>query len=172
MKKRLNVLLSALLFVLAAVWALDTTPFTQHIDQQIEAMVYRDGVAVDTATVLIRGDKTRYLFREDSFVGEFRIPYVASTDIDGLQTQIRWYDEYNYQHISHFYKGDFFSATNFGLVNILLISEDLDTFALMTTDGKIIATSDEFHQLYTDHIFYYGNGKVGIPNADAIPVIS
>lgn len=172
MKKRLNVLLSALLLVLAAVWIVDKIPFTQSIDQKIEAAVYRDGQIIGSTTVSIRGDKTRYLFRTDSFVGEFRIPYVESTDIDGLQTQIRWNDPDNYQDITHFYKGAFTSADKRGLVNILLISEDMDDFALMTTDLDVIATSPELQTLYLSHITYHGDSRVSVTDTTGIPPLS
>ena len=150
---------------------MDKIPFTQSIDQEITAAVYRDGQIIDNTTVTIRGDKTRYLFRKDSFVGEFRIPYVKATDIDDLQTQIRWYDPDNYQYITHFYKGSFTSADQRGLVNVLLISEDMDDFALMTTSREVIATSQELQELYLAHISYHGDSRVTVTDIENIPII-
>ena len=172
MKKRIITLLTVAFLVLTTVWIVDKIPFTQSIDQEVEAAVYRDGQIIGSTTVSIKGDKTRYLFRADSFVGEFRVPYVEATDIDELQTQIRWYDPDNYQYITHFYKGTFTSADKRGLVNILLISEDMDTFALMTTDLDVIATSPELQALYLSHITYHGDSRVTVTDTTGIPPLS
>ena len=140
MKQRITKILAVALAVLAALWAVDKLPFAQTIDRQVEAAVYRDGEVVETTTVTIRGTKSRYLFRADSFVGELRVPYLERTDVDGLQTQIRWSSD-GTQTIRHFYMGNFFTAEKRGLRTTLLMEEDMEHFALMTTGQEVIATS-------------------------------
>ena len=87
-----------------------------------------------------------------SFVGTLRISCVAETNVKDLQTQISWHGGELLQTIGHFYRGAFLSASEHGLAYYLLISEDMREFALMTTDGSVIATSAAVCQLYTSHI--------------------
>ena len=89
--------------VLAALWIIDKIPFSQKIDQTINADIYKDGAVIGETSVYMNGSKTRYIFREDSFAGEFRISSVKQTNIDDLQTEIRWRKDVNFQRISHFY---------------------------------------------------------------------
>ncbi|MBQ1242501.1 MAG: hypothetical protein IIX99_04790, partial [Oscillospiraceae bacterium] len=71
--------------------------------------------------------------------------------------------------IHHFYKGNFSTSDQRGLAYYLLISEDMDEFALMTTNQEIIATSDELCKLYANHISYNGDGKMSVFRVEEIP---
>ena len=51
-------------------------------------------------------------------------------------------------------------SSEHGLAYYLLISEDMREFALMTTDGSVIATSAAACQLYTSHISYDKGGHM------------
>ena len=53
---------------------------------QVEPTIYMEGKFVDKTTVTIKGEKTRYLFRDDSFVGEIRIAF--QTGIDWWKTEL------------------------------------------------------------------------------------
>lgn len=168
MKRRAAALSGALLLLTAALWVADKIPFVQHIDRQIQAEVYRDGIAVGWTTVSIRGEKTRYLFRAGSFVGEFRVPYVEETDVDDLQTRVEWHGGDHLQSISHFYQGALSLAGQRGVVSYLLISENMEEFALMTTEQDVIATSPALCELYTSHVSYH-DGSVTVTDLEDIP---
>ncbi|MBQ5739615.1 MAG: hypothetical protein IIV78_04315 [Oscillospiraceae bacterium] len=169
MNKKVKRSLTTLLIAVVAFWGIAQVPFSEKIDQKINATVYQNGTAIEQTTVVIRGEKTRYLLKENSFVGEFRIPYVEKTDIDDLQTQIKWNNEDRLQSIHHFYKGNFSTSDQRGLAYYLLISEDMDEFALMTTNQEIIATSDELCKLYANRISYNGDGKMSVFRVEEIP---
>lgn len=129
----------------------------------------KDGVMIDETPVYMKGKKNRYLFRPNSFVGEFRISYAEKTDVEDLQTKISWHKDDNLQSISHFYKGNFSTSDERGIAYYLLISKDMKEFALMTTEQEVIATSKEACKLYTDHISYDGNGHMTVRGVEEIP---
>lgn len=141
MKRKLKMIAFALLVVLAAVWVIDKIPFTMKVDRRVEATIYRDGKFVDKTAVTMRGEKTRYLFRDDSFVGEIRIDCAEKTAADGLQAKIRWHKNDELQSLSFYHKGDFFGADKYGLSSLLIMEENMRNFAFMTTDGEVISTA-------------------------------
>ena len=169
MKKYIKPIVCTIVVIAVAVWIVDKIPFTQKIDQTIEATVYKDGVMIDETPVYMKGKKNRYLFRPNSFVGEFRISYAEKTDVEDLQTKISWHKDDNLQSISHFYKGNFSTSDERGIAYYLLISKDMKEFALMTAEQEVIATSKEACKLYTDHISYDGNGHMTVRGVEEIP---
>ena len=171
MKKYIKPIVCTIIVIAAAIWIVDKIPFTQKIDQTVDAVVYNDGVSLEETSVYMKGEKTRYLFRTNSFVGEFRISYAEKTDVEDLQTEISWHKDDNLQSISHFYKGNFSTSDKRGIAYDLLISKDMQEFALMTTNKEVIATSKEVCQLYTDHISYDGNGHMTVWGVEEIPEI-
>lgn len=168
MKKYIKPIVWTIIVIAVAVWIVDKISFTQKIDQTVDAVVYKDGVILEETSVYMKGEKTRYLFRQNSFVGEFRIFYAEKTDVEDLQTKISWHKDDNLQSISHFYKGNFSTSDERGIANYLLISKDMKEFALMTTEQEVIATSKEACKLYTDHISYDGNGHMTVRNVEEI----
>lgn len=169
MKKHIKPIVCTIFVIAVAVWIVDKIPFTQKIDQTVEAAVYKDGVMIDETSVYMKGEETRYLFRTNSFVGEFRISYAEKTDVEDLQTKISWHKDNNLQSISHFYKGNFSTSDKRGIAYYLLISKDMQEFALMTTNQEVIATSKEAYQLYIDHISYDGSGHMTVWGVEEIP---
>ena len=141
MKRYGKTIAVTVLAVIIAVWILDKIPFTKNVDMQVEPAIYVDGSYVDRTTVTIKGEKTRYLFREDSFVGEIRIACLTKTDTEGLQAKIQWHSDNDLQSISFSCKGDFYGAQEYGLSNALVMSDDMSDFAFMTTDGAVISTA-------------------------------
>ena len=172
MKKYIKPILCAMVVIALTVWIVDKIPFAQKIDRTVDAAVYKDGIVIAETSVYMKGEKTRYLFRPNDFVGEFRISYVGKTDVDDLQTQISWHKDDNLQSISHFYKGNLSTSDERGIAYYLLISEDMKEFALMTTAQEVIATSNEAYKLYTDHISYNGNGHMTVRDVEEIPELS
>ena len=162
MRKSIKLIVCTIIVIAVAAWIVDKIPFTQKIDQTVDAVVYKNGVILEETSVYMKGEKTRYLFRQNSFVGEFRIFYAEKTDVENLQTKISWHKDDNLQSISHFYKGNFSTSDERGIANYLLISKDMKEFALMTTEQEVIATSKEACKLYTDHISYDGSGHMTV----------
>ena len=152
--------------VLAALWIIDRIPFSQKIDQTINADIYKDGAVIGETSVYMNGSKTRYIFREDSFVGEFRISSVEQTKVDDLQTVIRWRKDVNFQRISHFYKGDFSPSDEREIAYHMLISKNMKDFAILTTEQEIIATSEKAYRLCADHLSYEGDRKMAVSDID------
>lgn len=148
MKWNLKTMTIVVLVIILSVWIIDKIPFKMNIDKQLEATIYMDGKFVDKTTVTIKGEKTRYLFRDDSFVGEVRISCIEKMSVDGLQAKIRWHGNDELQSLSFYYKGDFFGAENYGLTTSLIMKDDMRNFAFMTTDGKVISTA----HVYCDHL--------------------
>lgn len=171
MKKHRKHIAYTIIVIVVAIWIVDKLPFTQKIDQTVNAVVYKNDVILKETSVYMNGEKTRYLFRPNSFVGKFYVSYVEKTNIEDLQTQISWHKEDNLQSISHFYKGNFSTSDKQGIAYYLLISNDMKEFAFMTTDKEIIATSKEAYQLYTDHISYDGNGHMTVQGIEKIPAL-
>lgn len=172
MKKRVLTIAGVVLLLAAALWVVSPLLFTRSIDQQIEAAVYRDGETVGMITVSMRGKRVRYPFSENSFVGEFRVPWAEETNVDGLQAKIEWPRECNVQTIRHFYKGDFHGSHERGIVYFLLISDDMEEFALMTTQGDVIATSPEAYRLCAGHISTDGGSRSSVDDIDGIPALN
>lgn len=169
MKKYIKPIVCTIIVIAVAVWIVDKIPFTQKIDQTVDAVVYKDGVIIEETTVYMKGEKTKYLFRPNSFVGKFRISYVEKTNVEDLQTKISWHKDDNLQSISHFHKGIFSTSDKRGIAYYLLISKDMQEFALMTTNQEVIATSKEVYQLYIDHISYDGSGHMTVRSVEEIP---
>ena len=147
-KSKLRIVAMIVLALIIAVWVIDKIPFTARIDIQAEPTIYIDGKFVDKTSVTIKGEKTRYLFRDDSFIGEIRIACVEKTGTDGLQAKIRWHGDDELQTLSFYHKGDFFGADNYGLSTSLIMKEDMRNFAFMTTDGKVISTAQLYCRVF------------------------
>ena len=165
-KSKVKIIIGIIVAVIAVLLIIDKIPFSQKIDQTISADIYKDGAVIGETSVYMNGNKTRYLFREDSFVGEFRIIFVEQTNIDDLQTKIQWRKDVNFQTVSHFYKGDISPSDERGIAYHMLISNDMKDFAIMTTEQEIIATSEKAYQLCANHLSYDGDGKMTISDID------
>lgn len=144
MKRYLKTIAIVVLVMIITVWVIDKIPFKAKIDMQVEPTIYVDGKFADKTTVTIKGEKTRYLFRDDSFVGEIRIACLEKTDVDGLQAKISWHGNEELQSLSFYYKGDFFSAEKYGLSTSLIMKDDMRNFAFMTTDRRVISTAHTY----------------------------
>lgn len=166
LRSKFGIILGGFIAVMLAVWCISILPFACKIEQTVPADVYKDGAVIDKTFIYMNGSKTRYLFRDDSFVGEFRIPYLEKTDIDGLQTKIQWQKDVEFQRISHFYKGAFSTSDRYGIACYMLISRNMQEFAVMTTQNEIIATSETAYRLCADHLSYNDGGSVTVKDAD------
>lgn len=175
MKQRIKRIIAVVIALAVVFWIVDKIPFNTKIDLEISANIYQNSQVSGQTTVTLTGEKSNYLFNPaDQFVGWFYLPLVEATADEGLQTSIKWSlrrDE-NLRHLGFFRVGDFVLAEDLGIVPYLLTSEDLSQFALMLTDGRIVATSDELAELYTKHITWHGDTtSTTITGANVIPEI-
>ena len=107
MKRNLKTMAIVVFVIILSVWIIDKIPFKAKIDMQVEPTIYMAGKFVDKTTVTIKGEKTRYLFGDDSFVGEIRIACVEKTAADGLQAKISWHGNDELQSLAFYYKEGF-----------------------------------------------------------------
>lgn len=174
MKQKLKTIVTISIVLLIGICIIDKTPFNKNINRRIIANIYEDGLVIGQTTIVIDGEKSNYLFRKtDKFSGVFLIPYAEKTDRSELLTYITWNGEDNTQRIGYFYKGSMKLAQDMGLVPVLLINDSMTRFAIMLTDHKVIATSKELYDLYTNHITWHDDNKfvVYVERATEIPQI-
>ena len=160
------------LMAAVVMWVLSYIPFNHRINREIEAQIYENGHAVSETKVYIDGEKSSYLFRgKDSFYGRFHISSFEKSGRSGNNALISWnLSKFNIQEIiyNHHYRR-FPSVETIGAI---LINEEMTDFALMLTDGSVIATSEELCRLYTNHISYDSDtGSTNYKVADDIPII-
>ncbi len=170
MKQTYKTILKVAVVLIIGFWVLSKIPFNQNINQEISANIYENGVVTGETTVVIDGEKTNYLFHDDEeFYGKFHILSYEKTGRKDMHSSIRWNSEENIQKLTYFQNGSFPSMD---LISTLIINDEMTQFALMFTDGTVIATSDEIHQLYTKHISYYPDtGTTSIKAVNKIPKI-
>ncbi|MEG2176233.1 MAG: hypothetical protein RRY97_05090 [Oscillibacter sp.] len=156
MKRHLKTILTVAAILLIGLWILDKIPFHKEMNQEIPAYLYENGVAVGEMTVSIEGEKSRYLLTQpNDFYGKFEIPLMEETGRDDLEARIQWNKKDNVQRLHYFQSGMvFLSEEEVGIVNYLLINEAMTEFAILLTDGRVIATSDALYALCAAHISY------------------
>ena len=130
----------------AGLWLLDKLPFSRSIQQQVDAFVYENGVPSETAAVTLHGEKTRFLFREDRFVGTLVLSCLDYPRQEEIQARIQW-EDFPAQYLSYYDSGNFRLAQELGIVPWLLASDDLTRFAIQLTDGRIVATDIDMARL-------------------------
>ena len=114
-------------------------PFKTEISKEVTATVYVDGVAAEETTVVIDGELSKRIFREDRhFNGTFAIEYYPTTCDSRHSAHIPW-DEDGYQVIDYLYPGGFVE----GYTTTLTIDEAMDQFSVEFFEGTVIATSED-----------------------------
>lgn len=154
MNRKSKAFISAAFVLVIGLGVLSFIPFNQRISQEIKAKIYESGNAVSGTTVYIDGEKSRYLFRDrDSFHGKFHILTFEKSGRDGNDALISWdMSKFNIQEI--IYNHEYGRFPSLETIGAILINKDMTNFALMLTDGSVIATSEELSRLYTNHISY------------------
>ncbi len=152
MKFKMGKTTKIVFIVVVAIGILSLIPFNQKVNQEIDAKVYENAVAVKDTKVIIEGEKSNYLFRRDeSFHGKFHISTYEKSKADGMNASISWDDKYHLQNLLFSQNATFPSMDTIGA---MMINDKMSEFAFMFTDGTVIATSDELYNLYTKHISY------------------
>lgn len=166
MKRIFKIIALVVAILIIGIWQLYKTPFNQLHDSNINANLYKDGVRIGDTTVSIYGQKSNYLFHDSNrFEGKFIIPSYEIT-YSGLAIINRMLD--TNMHELWYAQVDPFMAKE--IVAPILINDNMNTFALMTIDGTVIATSDEMNELYTKHVQAY-EGGTNIEHIDEVPKI-
>jgi hypothetical protein len=168
MKQRYKTIAKVLVVLAVGLRVLYSMPFNQPIKQEISAHLYKDGAAIDQTTVFMDGEKSNYfLRRDDSFQGRFFIQSYEKTGRDGMRASIGWGDRDNMQRLVYFQNGTF---PPMDVVGCIMINETMTQFAVMLTDGTVVATSDAVYEIYKRHISYDPDtGAISIVAADNIP---
>jgi len=159
--------------LIVALWALDKLPVSSDISHQIEAGIYEYGALTGQTIISIEGEKTNYLFRDDeSFAGQFVIPFIERTGREGFTARISWNENENFQHVIYFGGGRFTLAEDLGIVPYILTSGDMTRLAVMLTDGRVLATSPELEDIYRRHITWNADtSTTSISEIEKIPGI-
>lgn len=109
------------------------------IDTTLSVNVYEDDDGTyRNSSVLIHGNLKRTLSSAE-FVGTFAIESFEPSCRDGVEAKIAWFDD-DYQDITYFYFGDF---TRFD-IELIEISEQMDSLMIVFGDGTIIATPNHY----------------------------
>jgi len=134
--KTIAVLISVLaLLVLAAA----VVPQRKPVTGQLEAGVYIDGVQVETTTVSYQGTVKKALFRRGwEYIGSFAVSRYPKTCEDGVQARIN-VDAGTRPSICYYRLGSF---TTLDFTGSIEIDDSMQDFALIASDGAVIATSD------------------------------
>lgn len=169
MKQHIKTIIKAALLIIVAVWVIDKIPFNKNIDQQITASIYEDGAIIGQTAVVMDGEKSRYLFRKsEQYWGKFQIMSYEKTGIDDINAGINWNSDDNIQSIRYMIPGTF---PDMDIMYYMLINEEMTKFALMFSDGTILATSDELYQLYIKHFSINNGGGMSVDDVTGIPKI-
>lgn len=170
MKRKYKTIVKVVVVLVIGFWVLSIIPFNQNIKQEISANIYENGVVTGETNVFIDGEKSNYLFRnDDSFNGKFHILSYEKTGRDNISAHIAWDNDEHIQRLIYYRNATFPSMD---IISTLIINEKMTQFALMFTDGTVIATSDEIYKLYTQHISYDPDtGSTYIEAVNIIPKI-
>lgn len=163
MKKSYKTILKVTVVLIIGFWILSKIPFNSSIDQEITAKVYQNGSITDKTTIIMEGEKSNYLFTADEFGGTFHITCYEKSGRKNMFARINWSSDENTQALLYFQNGTFPSMD---VIRRIIINDEMTEFALMFTDGTVIATSDEVYQIYTKHISY--NHNTGVTSIDAV----
>jgi hypothetical protein len=170
MKHNYKTILKALVIFIIGVWILSKMPFNKTINQEISVHVYESGVVTGETKVVIDGERSHYLFTDNErFHGKFYILSYEKTGRENMLASVKWNNNDHIQRLLYFQNGTFPSMD---IVSTLIINDKMTQFALMFTDGTVIATSDEIYQIYTKHISYDSDTEVtSIEAVNEIPKI-
>ncbi len=170
MRQKLKMLLKAVVVLIMVVWIFSKIPFSKTINQEISARIYENGRITGETKVIIDGARSHYLFTENEwFHGKFYITAYEKSGRQDMTASIRWKNEDTIQHLTYFQNAGFPSMD---IINTLIMNDTMTQFALMFTDGTVIATSDEIYQIDIKHISYdRDTGVTSIDDVGRIPKI-
>ena len=168
MKEKLKTIFKTVVVLVIGFWLLSKIPFNQSISYEMPAYIYQNGIMIGETSIIIDGERSNYLFTDDErFSGKFYILSYEKSGRENMSASIKWNNDDNIQRIIYFQNG---THPSMDIVNTLIINHKMSKFALMFTDGTVIATSDEIYQLYTKHISYDPDtGSTSIEAVNEIP---
>lgn len=121
-------------------------PFNEDVDKKIEAEVFMDGISERTTEVVIKGERSRYLFSERQFFfGSFQLEEYPRTQREDMTVEVSWHETFDTERILYSQNATF---PELDMERDLIIDENMEHFALGFKDGRIVATSDELMEMY------------------------
>ena len=135
-----------LVLTLLVIWILPKMPFNEDVDKKIEAEVFMDGISERTTEVVIKGERSRYLFSERQFFfGSFQLEEYPRTQREDMTVEVSWHETFDTERILYSQNATF---PELDMERDLIIDENMEHFALGFKDGRIVATSDELMEMY------------------------
>ena len=135
-----------LVLTLLVIWILPKMPFNEDVDKKIEAEVFMDGIFERTTEVVIKGERSRYLFSERQFFfGSFQLEEYPRTQREDMTVEVSWHETFDTERILYSQNATF---PELDMERDLIIDENMEHFALGFKDGRIVATSDELMEMY------------------------
>jgi len=171
-KEYLKYVLQIAIVIFLGLFVLDKIPFHKEVSKSVSAEIYFDDEKTEETVIEIKGEKTNYIFGEnEEFYGKFYIPQIEKTGREYVNTIIEWNEE-NYQFIRFNSAGDMIIAEEMGIVPYIIINEEMTEFAVLLTDERVIATSEELYNIITKHISWNKEKtSVSINDIETIPKI-
>ena len=137
-----------LVLTLLVIWILPKMPFNENVDKRIQAEVFMDGVSERTTEVVIKGKRTRYLFSERQFFfGSFQLKEYPRTQREDMTAEVSWHETFDTERILYSQNATF---PELDMERDLIIDENMEHFALGFKDGRIVATSDAWMEMYLE----------------------
>jgi|GEM_PF-7034959 len=150
-QKELAAVLFVLVFAFFAFGAADAV-FTDKIQKTVTADIYVEGVSVGETAVKLDGTWGRFPGAAPSYKGRFAVAAVEKTCREGAEVFIRMNEKGRADSVvTLYYAGDFDTTT---FRRSCYAGRSMESFAVMTADGTIIATSDALARLLSLPDFY------------------
>lgn len=153
----IGVVVLGLMLLAWGCYALLTHSFGPERQGSLTAQLYDlDGAVVGETTVTFDGRMNWTLLSRDTpiYIGTFEIGAVPETGpgkyTEAPEVQIRWIDAYTSEQLLRYYPFNL-PSTDFGLQNLMLDAE-MSEVAVTLEDGRVLATSEEWYQLYRDRL--------------------
>ena len=171
MKGKFKTILKTAAVLVIGFWVLSRIPFNQKINHEIPANIYQNGVVIGETSIIMDGEKSNYLFNnKERYNGIFYILTYEKTGRENMSASSKWNNDDNIQRLTYFQNA---THPSMDIVGTLLINDKMSHFALMFTDGTVVATSDEIYQLYIKHISYDPDTRsTSIVDVNKIPKIN
>ena len=154
-KNRLSKFLLYLILILIGLHIIFNYTFKSKIDLILDTSIYLDHEVVGYTVITIEGVLSRTLlsWNKPSYIGTFYIEALPETGpgkyTETPRAQIRWLDDTTDQLIRYYRLN--LPSTDFGLQDLMLDAE-MSEVAVTLEDGRVLATSEEWYQLYRDRL--------------------
>ena len=151
----IGVVVLGLMLLAWGCYALLTHSFGPERQGSLTAQLYDlDGAVVGETTVTFDGRMNWTLLSRDTpiYIGTFEIGAVPETGPDpprsAPRAAISWREDFFTQYLRYYVDG---AVEHFGLSD-LMVNDTFTEIAVTLEDGQVLATSEEWYQLYRDRL--------------------